>query len=190
MPAERRYYNYAFWTGWASVRKLLTTYDQHDTEVTPVYDLPTKVYYGIRVFVAHQDKSLTEITSGTPVAVISKTTLIRELKTNAWDCPETVILTTDRIQVRAYYKIHDDGTWTQFTRGVWMTEELGVTVLNAATWTVWYSVTIMESSPERYQAHLDFGWPAYPSGVDNFTFGGVPPPAELIQCDGLVTVSI
>jgi len=165
MTVETRYMDYA--------RVLATSQTGTGDEVSNSATGNLVVYVGIRVFKVASDGTETEITSGTPVAVISWSGNDSNWHTESatWLCPETVLVSTDKIRVKTYRKL-GSGSWLHVdAKENFTTEALGTTILNNITWTVYYSIFRSYGSNKTY---LDFGWDASPflmSRVENFTYG-------------------
>lgn len=125
----------------------------------------TTVYYGIRVWRRLANTTEVEITSGTPVAQVSKVSGGEEIKSNTWACPETALSTTDSIVVRIYRKW--GGSWSNIE--IFTTEQLGSQELESATWTVYYSLRIATGEP-YYWYYYYWGTPARNSRIENFAY--------------------
>jgi len=133
-----------------------------------------KCYAGIRVFIRHADDSETEITSGTPVAQVSRTSSGGGIQSNTWNCPETSLADTDAIVVRVYLK-SGAGAWSE--KAVFTTEQLNALKLDAATWTVYY-YTVKYSGELGWTWEFDFGTSTYNSRIANFAWTLAAPPPE------------
>jgi hypothetical protein len=134
---------------------------------------------GIRVYKRASDGTETEITGGSPVAVVTYYDGdVQVVKSNTWNCPETSLANTDSIVVRIYARIPSStGTWTLITSAVFSTEQLGASKLNAATWTVYYTGGFRyDVSLNRAAIEFNFDGP-FNSRIENFTWTSyVPPP--------------
>lgn len=130
-------------------------------------------YVGIRVWRLLANATEIEITSGTPVAIVTWSTSDSSWHTESatWNCSETTLLLTDKIKTRVYQK-GGTGSWvTDSTKEKYQTEALSTTILNLATWTVYYSVFRQKISTKTYWT---FGWDASPwlmSRIAGFTYG-------------------
>jgi len=92
-------------------------------------------YWGVRVWKRSSAGTETEITSGSPVAVVSRTSSGSGLQSANWTCPTTNLSITDCLVVRVYYKFD----WTNYTQcSQFITLQLNATLLEAGTWTVYY----------------------------------------------------
>lgn len=112
----------------------------------------TTATIGIRVW-----KTSTEITSGTPVAQASIATgsTATLTYTATWACPQTS-LSGDYIIVEVYIKV-GSGSWYGQNSGFgWQTEALNDNQLDAATWTVGYTVRRVRTLPD-YTYSFRFG---------------------------------
>jgi hypothetical protein len=92
-------------------------------------------YWGVRVWKRSSVGAETELTSGSPVAVVSRTSSGSGLQSATWACPGTSLSVTDCLVVRVYYKFD----WTNYTQcSQFITLRLNATSLAASTWTVYY----------------------------------------------------
>lgn len=132
-------------------------------------------YWGIRVGIRHSDLTYTEITAGTPVALVSKGTLGKATLSNTWDCPETALASDDKIRVAIYVKL--SGVWHLLGSGC-DTEILNAEKLDAATWTVYYYVDITWLPPptSMYVYWIRWNIVTYDTRIENFTWTPLPPP--------------
>ena len=99
----------------------------------------TSISYGIRVYKVESDGTETEITAGTPVAVVTAKAPFDGIKSATWDCPSTSLNDTDAIKVEVWRKF---GTVAWKRRVTFITEQLGAASLDAATWTVYYYIKV------------------------------------------------
>jgi DNA-binding beta-propeller fold protein YncE len=95
-------------------------------------------YWGIRVWKRNSSGTETEITSGTPVAQVSRTSSGSGLQSATWTPTETTLATTDSIVVRVYIQINSGGWQQGGTAPIFTTEQLGDTLLDGTEWTVYY----------------------------------------------------
>jgi hypothetical protein len=134
-------------------------------------------YLGIRAYVLHADGTKTELTGGSPAAVItiSVTESLPKAYSATWNCPQTSLASTDAILVEVYGQFAGY-SWVLMARFV--TEQLGTTILNAATWTVTYCgcrTATYSTVTGKYTNTLYFYWDgSYPSNIANFTWGILP----------------
>jgi hypothetical protein len=149
-------------------------------------------YVGIRVWKRSNAGVETEITAGTPVAVASKGSLTTAIVSATWDCPQTSLDTTDAIVVRVYGR-WGTGAWNLLAE--FITEQLGATILNAVTWTVYYSISYRryvdpDTGEITYTAGWNFGTTTYNSRIENFTWTSAAPPAvaKKTMGDGLTWI--
>jgi len=92
-------------------------------------------YWGVRVWKRSSAGTETELTSGSPVAVVSRTSSGSGLQSATWACPDTNLSVTNCLVVRVYYKFD----WTNYTQcSQFITAQLNATTLVANTWTVYY----------------------------------------------------
>jgi len=132
------------------------------------YSVPvdTGYYWGIRVWKRASDGTETEITSGTPVAQVARSSGAG-LQSATWDCPLTSLVGSDAVVVRVYERTGGATTWTLCAE--FITEQLGGQSLDAATWTVYYYTAVT-----AYAAVFWWGTSTYNSRIVNFTWTPVP----------------
>jgi hypothetical protein len=148
--------------------KLQTT---NSTSGTGAYSSATgnlSIYWGIRVWKRVAAGTETEITAGTPVAQVSRSEFGYGEQSETWACPLTVLVSTDAIVARIYYKM-GGGDWTLCAE--WISEQLGAVSLDAATWTVTYRTTRYEYDEEndRTSGYVLWGQATWNSRIANFT---------------------
>ncbi len=121
------------------------------SDIPREYSLPEEIgdqtygiQAGIRVWVRTTSGNEIEITGGSPVAVVSKSSDYpnTEIKNGSWDCPSISLAENDRIVVRLYLRIGSN-PWQ--LAGSFSTEELGVNQLNATRWNVFYWLFLSHS---------------------------------------------
>jgi len=123
-------------------------------------------YWGIRVWKRSVAGVETEITSGTPVAQVSRNTKGHGIQTATWNCPGISLTQTDTIIVRVYCK--NGGSWTLIA--TFTTEQLNTTALQEATWTVYYwTQRDYVRTEEGWMTIADYRWgtTAYNSHIQN-----------------------
>lgn len=145
-----------------------------------------RIYAGIRVWKRSVDGVETEITGGSPVAVGSVyfPNGGSGYGIGTWNCPETPISPTDAIVVRVYVRRSTAVPWE--LAATFITEQLGATQLNAATWTVYYFLEVV-FDPEIGRITDDlFRWGTsyYDSRIEGFSWSVV----KIAYTDGLVCV--
>jgi hypothetical protein len=170
MPAETRYMRSDTWTvNGLTAYKLGTTQSTGPPEVYIGATGELTAYWGIRVWKRSSAGVETEITGGTPVAVVSRSSDGDGLQNATWSCPETPLNPTDSIVVRLYIRL-GTGAWTEEV--VFTTEQLGTTILNAATWTVYlYTNRTYDRDFDITYAYFRWGASTYNSRIANFTWG-------------------
>jgi len=152
--------------------KLLTTQSAIAREVTfsSMHDLAGT--WGIRVWKRTSAGVETEITAGTPVATVSRTTDGYGMQSNTWTCPLTAMNPTDAIVVRVYTEC--DG-WK--LTATFITEQLGADTLDNALWRVYY-YTKRYTNLMTGRYYYTFYWGIntrplpYDSRMTNFTWTG------------------
>jgi len=166
LPTETRYLRSDEWTvNGLTAEKLTTT--QHT--VSQYFEFTDEgvitVYWGIRVWKRASGGAETEITAGTPVAQVSRSTNGEGIQSNTWACPGAGLLSTDAIVVRVYQKT--DSTWDLCED--WITEQIGATTLTAATWTVYY-YTYRNYLPPNTTGRFYWSTSTYDSRIENFSW--------------------
>lgn len=130
-------------------------------------------YMGIKVWKVALDGTKTLLSGLDPVAAAYVDSDGNwKYISGTWSCPETVLVATDAIYVEIWYKWSATGTWI-WTDDSWITEQLGTTILNVATWTVYYSVNWIYTSPKSYCDTL-YDYDDALCGrvrIENFTYG-------------------
>ena len=123
-------------------------------------------YYAIDVVKRISDG--TETVLGSKVAewsgLISSLYDAPGLKSATWGCPSTSLVSTDAVVVRVYQKV-GAGAWN-LTRE-FITEQLGATTLNAASWTVYYYLD-QNTSTTVVNTVYWHGTTTYDSRIENF----------------------
>ena len=137
------------------------------------------VSWGIRVWSRDSGGTETEITSGTPVAQVSRTAAGAGLQSNTWTCSLTGMADTDAIVVRVYAEIVGVVAWTG--QAAFITEQLGATQLDDVIWTVYYYTeyaTVAGGPPgSRYtRGWFHWGDATVDSRIDNFVWSVPGPP--------------
>jgi hypothetical protein len=92
------------------------------------------IYYGVRVWVVHRNGATEELTSGVPVAIVSRTVNGEGLQNATWLCPGYNSI-VDAVMVKVYQRFEV----TQWDlRGTFITEKDLLIKLPEATWTFSY----------------------------------------------------
>ena len=131
-------------------------------------------YWGIRVWKRNSSGTETEITSGTPVAQVSRTSAGSGLQSATWAPTEASIAATDSIVVRVYLQINSGGWQQGGTAPIFTTGQLGNTLLEGNTWTVYYYTqderrTSGPPSGRYLTATYHWGNSTYNSRIEDFT---------------------
>ena len=130
------------------------------------------VSWGIRVWVRHANGTETELTSGTSVAIVSRSLDGEGLQSNTWTCPETQLAVTDAIVVRVYIMV---GPYPESGSRSFVTEQLGATKLEQATWTVYYYTKRVSTHggpycPPTTTGYFYWGTTTYNSHIQNIQY--------------------
>jgi len=94
------------------------------------------IHWGIRVW-RKMSYNWIELTSGTPVAQVSRSATDHGLLNATWSCPDTDLNESDSIVIRVYTTYDDAEPWTGCAN--FTTEQLGAYHLESAVWKVCYS---------------------------------------------------
>lgn len=124
------------------------------------------VSWGIRVKIKHVGGGTTELTSGSPVAIVNRTagsSLQEGYQNNTWSCPETALETTDAILIIMYVTDPLD-PWLQAAQ--YVSPQLGANVLNASSWNVYY-YTWWDSDGDYTWSRFYFGIFYHHSRIEN-----------------------
>jgi len=125
------------------------------------------VYYGTRVWKRSSAGVETEITAGTPVAVVSSSAPFTGIKSATWACPQKSLEKTDAIVVRVYLQIAS--VW--YLAATFITERLNATQLNPATWRIYYYIKVIYNPTLRVTTgYFYWGTTTYNSRIENFAY--------------------
>jgi hypothetical protein len=191
MPTETRYFRNATHTvNGLTAYQLGTSNTATGTSVS-VENAYT--FMGIRVWKRSADGVETEITSGRCVALVTTGTLGASpaVRSTIWNCPQTSLNPTDAIVIRVY-SVDSDGETGQVLMATFITEQLGASSLDAATWTVYYYNNRTLVDETQFIAFY-FGSSTRPSRITGFTWTPyVPPPVGVPRWlgDGLAGAAL
>jgi hypothetical protein len=186
MPVEIRYFKNADVTVNGLSAYALAT-DLAGT-VTSTYKYIATYYAGatvaIDVAVRHADGTETGIISkGAQVTVAQGDSYV--LKSATVNAPQTSLASTDSVVVRVYCQLGT--TWYLIGSSVFTTEQLGASSLDAATWTVYYYLSM--SGTVGKNTYVYFIWDgSYQSRIEGFAWSAVPVTVKKPIMDGLVYV--
>ena len=130
-------------------------------------------YWGIRVWKRTSSGVEGEITDRVPVAQVSRTDYGGGIQSNTWNCPLFALNSTDAIVIRVYVKSLDFDWRNNGDDGllaIWISEQLGASKLDAATWTVHYYTSVAQAMGGVDRGHFRFGAVAFNSRVENFAW--------------------
>ena len=130
-------------------------------------------YWGIRVWKRNSSGTETELTSGTPVAQVTRTAAGSGIQSTTWTPPETILATTDSIVVRVYLQVNSGGWQQGGTVPIFTTGQLGNTLLEALPWTVYYHTQDSRSNsgpPSSRYINITYFWgnSTYNSRIESF----------------------
>jgi len=139
------------------------------------------VTFQAKVSVRHSDGSETVIQDY--ITLFSRTTNGAGYQSANWNCPETSLVSTDAIVVSIYITVYTVETIVTF-----ITEQLGASKLDAATWTfTLYTQRYYDSIEKATTGFFYFGNGTYNSCITNFTWSIVA--VHQFQGDGLTFVT-
>jgi hypothetical protein len=149
-------------------------------------------YYGIKVYKVSSSGTKTLISSGV-VAIVSLAAGATFTGTaqNHWDCPLTSLAATDAVLIELYADLNTNPPTT--LRRTWITEQLGATQLDAATWTVYYRVSRTriydpETGYYSYSFYFNHGISTDSSYITNFSWSVTVAAAPRMVGDGLTWI--
>jgi len=138
---------------------------------------------GIRVWKRSPAGVETEITSGTPVAQMTKNMATSGIDSATWACPETDIDSGDSLVVRVYV-LNNTPAWQQYDAS-WQSEDLQAGKISAGTWTVhysWYFYYNLGDMTYRYEFRFgDASVDSRIANVQRFVYTFVTGPAESLR---------
>jgi hypothetical protein len=127
------------------------------------------VTWGIRVWIRHVDTSETPVSLGSSwVATVQRSSDGAGIQTNSWSCPQTSLVDTDAIIIRVYMQIGS----TTYNPTELITEQLGASQLNAASWTIsYYTERDYRGWPQqRTRGIFTWGDATHDSRITNFQY--------------------
>lgn len=110
--------------------------------------------WGIRVWKRTAAGVETEITAGTPVAVVTRTEDGSGTQLATWTCPQTSLNATDAIKVIIYFR-WGEGTWSAIV--TFIAEELNASQLDNVVWSVYYWTSRSYDS-KNVITTAEYGW--------------------------------
>jgi hypothetical protein len=124
-------------------------------------------YWGVRAWKRSSAGTETELTSGSPVSVVSRTSSGSGLQSATWACPGTNLSVTDCLVVRVYYKFD----WINYTQcSQFITVQLNATTLAASTWAVYY-YTQRSYNTGSHKTYMYYYWDNnYNSRIENVNY--------------------
>jgi hypothetical protein len=147
---------------------------QSTIATSTVFQVSTRnltVYWGIRVWKRDSAGNETEITSGTPVAQVSRNANGEGIQSATWVVPTTTLEVTDAIVVRVYMKIGTSDWSLGNNPPIFITERLLAGQLNGATWTVYYYTKYETGrNPNFTRGTFFWGNSTYNSRIENFSY--------------------
>ena len=165
---ETRYYRAESWTvNGLNTNKLLPAKGTTSTNTALIGTGNVTVTWGSRVFIRHADSSETELTSGVPVAEVSRSSAGGpSIQSATWTCPNYSLALTDALIVRVYMK---HGTGSYVLAITCISEQLNGSNIYSTTWnfdyyTQWQYVTV----PNFTRGYIYYGGATYSSGANNF----------------------
>lgn len=179
-PTETRYMLKASWTQNGLTVKKLSLSSPSDTYQTMVKSAGRAVSnasWGIRVWNRTIASVETEMTSGTPVALVNRTANGGySAQSNTWACPAANWLQASNCSLvtQWFCTFDNNGTWYNLQNST--TEGLGSSFLNASLWTItYYTRLISKETPVLAQAGLAYdgiedSLQYYPTRIANIVY--------------------
>jgi hypothetical protein len=156
----------------ATMYKLMETHTQNGTSTSMLTGDPENdvaCYWGIRVWKRSANGTEVELTSGSPVAVVSRSSSGQGLQSATWTCPATSLNPTDSLVVRVYYKFDFQSSYT--LSGQFTTVQLNATSLAGETWTIYY-YTRRSYNTQTHRTTIYYYWDnTYGSRIENLKYG-------------------
>ncbi len=141
-------------------------------------------HWGVRVWRRDETGNEEEITGGTPVAQVSRTTDGQGPQSETWTPPNTPLSPTDSIVIRVYTSLGDG--WREGE--TYTTEQLGASSLEDSQWTVHYYTDRSTSGWSQITTSATYWWGDQDSRIEGFTYTpdvpGPLPPTNPIPNDG------
>lgn len=155
----------------ATMYKLMETHTGNSNSTSTSFTDPENeavCYWGVRVWKRSSSGIETEITSGSPVAVVSRASSGQGTQSASWNCPATTLNATDCLIVRVYYR-HDSGAYTQCAQ--FSSVQLNATSLLGQTWTIYY-YTKRSYNSQTHKTTMRYFWDStYDSRIENVDYG-------------------
>jgi hypothetical protein len=142
--------------------------------------------WGILVYRVLPGGGTVQITSGTPVAQVTRSVDGAGYQSNTWSCPQTTLVRTDRIRIDVYVQLGSTGWRPQ---SYFVTSQLDSNKLSASTWTV-YLYTRRSYSGSMTTAYFTYGG-GYNNRAENVVWSAFEdsPPTGTAAITGNVNVS-
>jgi len=150
--------------------------------------LPDSCACGVRVYIRHADGSRDELTTDISAVVSLGYPTSKSLHSANWTCPLTALSPTDAIEIEVYLS---DGFSGWQLADIWISEQLGATQLNSASWTFyyWLQASYSYSPISGYVFGITFYFDGTDdSRIENFSYT-VAPPVRRTFGDGLTWIT-
>jgi hypothetical protein len=155
------YFRSDIWTILETLGYKLQTVNTHTATSDMRTDPVSKdVSYGFRVWVKDVLNSTTELTAGTPEAIMTKTTNSSSMVTAYWNCPSFSALVS-AVRIDVYQRFNDEG-WS--LRRIFISKDDLLIKFPAATWT--FHFYINRTAGSTYSTMWHGSYTTYDSRVD------------------------
>ncbi|MFO7618254.1 MAG: NosD domain-containing protein [Thermoplasmata archaeon] len=149
------------------------------------------LYTGMRAWVRNATTGAEfELTGGSAKAVVSRNSNAIGIQTTAWNCPLIVLNLTDSVVIRIYQNFDVNPPTTLVA--TFSTEQLGATMLDAATWTIHYFTERSGNINPLRIGNFYWGTTVYNSRIEGFahtTIDNTPPiVVKTVPADGATNV--
>lgn len=155
----------------ATLYKLMETHTQTSTSTSMYTGDPENDvagYWGIRVWKRSANGAEVELTSGSPVAVVSRSSVGQGLQSATWNCPAMSLNPTDSLVVRVYYKFDFQSNYTLSSQ--FSTVQLNATSLAEETWRIYY-YTRRSYNTQTHRTTIYYYWDnTYLSRIENLDY--------------------
>jgi hypothetical protein len=114
------------------------------------------VYYGFRVYIYYSPLKITELTSGTPIAILSADGNFTGQLSSVWNFPgTTVTLGYQALKVSLYASTDNQATWSD--QADYLTNILITNYIAPSTWTFSLQMNVTHTSTDTTSSSFSFG---------------------------------
>lgn len=124
----------------------------------------SSISYGFRVWLLRSSGRIVELTSGAPVAIVSRTSEGSGYQSATWTVPSTLtVLGMDRLLITISAEVDDSGSW--ITRATYLSNKLMTKQILSATWNFTLYTSLADST-----GSFRFGSGTYESKIEGVGF--------------------